>query len=181
MTTAEALINYWFSEAIRVAWFRSTPELDRQIAERWQHHWELARHHHYDHWNDTPHRALALVILFDQIPLNIFRGDERCFASENQAVAVSYQAIDSGFDQQLSQEQLPFLYMPLMHSESLAHQDRSVKLFEQAGLEGNLRYARHHRELIRRFGRFPHRNKILGRTNTDEEREYLNSAEAFTG
>jgi uncharacterized protein (DUF924 family) len=111
----------------------------------------------------------------------MYRGQAKSFASETQAIAISLHAIEKGFDRELSTDRLAFLYMPLMHSEELVDQDRSVELFEAAGLESNARFARHHRELIRRFDRFPHRNAILGRQSTPEELEYLASNQAFTG
>ena len=111
----------------------------------------------------------------------MFRQQARSFATENKARQVADLATDKGLDQSLSAEQKAFLYLPFMHSENLADQDKSVELFEKAGLTENLRYAKHHRELIQRFGRFPHRNRILGRESTAEEEDYLNSKEAFLG
>lgn len=111
----------------------------------------------------------------------MFRDRPEAFASEAKAIDVSKAAIDERLDQALAGEQLAFLYMPLMHSEDLEDQDRSVALFEAAGLDDNLRFARHHRALIQRFGRFPHRNAILGRSSTQEELDYLASKAAFKG
>lgn len=143
--------------------------------------WRQAAAGEFKHWKETPEGCLALVILLDQFPLNMFRGQPISFSTEQQAVAVSKFAIDQRFDQRLPATQLAFLYMPLMHSENLADQDLSVRLFEAAQLENNLRFAQHHRELIRKYGRFPHRNAILGRPNTPEEIAYLASREAFLG
>jgi uncharacterized protein (DUF924 family) len=125
--------------------------------------------------------VLALVIVLDQFPLNMFRGQRESFATEAAAREAAVQAIAWGFDQSLTDEQKAFLYLPFMHSEDLADQDRAVALYEGAGLENSLKWARHHRELIRRFGRFPHRNAILGRPSTPEELAYLGSAGAFKG
>ena len=111
----------------------------------------------------------------------MYRGQARSFSTEARAIEVVLGAIDQGLDQQAPPEQRAFLYMPLMHSEELTHQDLSVSLFEAAGLASNARFARHHRELIRRFGRFPHRNRALGRDSTAEELAYLASDQAFTG
>ena len=111
----------------------------------------------------------------------MFRGTAKSFSTEVKAINVSRKAISNGFDKLLSTTQLSFLYMPFMHSEILENQNYSVKLFEQAGLESNIRFAKHHRSLIERFGRFPHRNEILKRTNTSEELEYLASPQAFKG
>lgn len=175
------VLDFWFSDAIRPAWFRSTPALDTDIRESFAAAWQQAADGEMDHWAASAEGALALVILLDQFPLNMFRGQPESFATESKAIAVCRQAIDNGLDRQLSGAHLAFLYMPLMHSENLADQDLSVTLFEAAGLNDNLRFARHHRELVRRFGRFPHRNAILGRESTEEEGRYLASDQAFLG
>jgi uncharacterized protein (DUF924 family) len=175
------ILDFWFAEANRRAWFRSTPAQDADIRARFETAWQRAARGEFDHWTATADGALALVILLDQLPLNMFRNLPQAFATETRAVAVCKTAIDAGFDGQLPGERKAFLYMPLMHSEQLADQDLAVALFEAAGLADNLRFARHHRDLIRRFGRFPHRNTILGRDSTPLELEYLASEGAFTG
>jgi uncharacterized protein (DUF924 family) len=180
MTAAEVL-DFWFAEGMRGQWFRATPALDEAIRTRFEPAWQAAAGGEYDDWAQTASGALALVIVLDQFPLNMFRGQPRAFSSEQQAVVVTLAAIERGLDRQLSGDRLAFLYMPLMHSEDLTHQDLSVRLFEAAGLEENLRFARHHRDLVARFGRFPHRNAILGRESTAGERAYLASGKAFTG
>jgi len=121
------------------------------------------------------------VIVLDQFPLNLFRGQPESFATEAAARFVADRAIARGFDRTLPPVQRQFLYLPFMHGEALADQERSVRLYQQPGLEEGLRFARHHHDLIARFGRFPHRNTILGRASTAEERAYLASPEAFHG
>jgi uncharacterized protein (DUF924 family) len=175
------VLDFWFADDIRPAWFRSTPALDALIRDRFEAAWRQAAGGALDHWTASADGALALVILLDQLPLNMFRGRPESFATEQKAVAVCRQAVADGLDRQLPGERLAFLYMPLMHSENLADQDSAVALFEAAGLDDNLRFARHHRELIRRFGRFPHRNAVLGRQATPGELAYLASKEAFLG
>jgi len=175
------IIAFWFGEPMKQHWFRSTPALDREIRKRFESTWEQAATGKYRSWTQMPEGCLAMAIVLDQFPLNMYRGQARAFSTEAQAIAVALHAVDKGFDRQLTGQRLAFLYMPLMHSEELAHQDRSVHLFEQSGLEANARFARHHRELIRRFGRFPHRNAILGRCSTAEELAYLATKEAFKG
>ena len=177
----EAFIAFWFSEPVSKLWFNSTPAFDDELRDRFAALYEQAAQGQLDSWQSSAHGALALVILLDQIPLNIFRGQAQSFATEQQARAIAGRAIEQGFDRQLTDAQKSFMYMPFMHSENLQDQDRSVDLYTSAGLDANLRFARHHRELIRRFGRFPHRNAILGRASTPEEIEYLNSKEAFLG
>jgi len=179
--TAHELIDFWFSKPARERWFDSTPEFDRQVRERFLSTYEAAAAGELDHWQQTPAGALALVIALDQFPLNMFRGEARSFDTEARSREVAAAAIEQGLDEPLEDEQKAFLYLPFMHSESLADQDRSVALFEAAGLTDNLKWAYHHRDIVRRFGRFPHRNAILGRQSTAEEQAYLNSDEAFTG
>ena len=125
--------------------------------------------------------CLALVILFDQFPLNMYRGEARSFATEARSREVARAAIDRGFDRDMPAEQKCFLYMPFMHSENLQDQELALQLFDQPGLEDNMRFARHHHGIVAQFGRFPHRNEALGRSSTEAENEYLNSKEAFTG
>jgi uncharacterized protein (DUF924 family) len=111
----------------------------------------------------------------------MFRGQARAFASEAKAIEIALAAVGRGLDRLLPGERVAFLYMPLMHSENLAHQQLSVRLFERAGVTSNLHFARHHLELVQRFGRFPHRNAILGRSSTPQEMAYLASPQAFKG
>lgn len=179
--TPNDILEFWYSEKMRPGWFASTPELDAQIRAQHEPLWRAAAEGKLDDWKNSPEGCLALVIVLDQLPLNMFRGEARSFATEQQAVAICKHAIARGYDRSITPDRLAFLYMPLMHSESLADQDLCVKLFEQAGLDANLRFARHHRELVRKFGRFPHRNAILGRASSREEIEYLASKEAFLG
>lgn len=167
------ILTFWFSDEVKPKWFNSTPAFDDQLRNSYQRVWGLARAGTYDHWELEPEGVLALVIILDQFPLNMFRNDARQYSTEAHARKVADRAIDQGFDETLTPEQKAFLYLPFMHSESLADQDRAVELYDRAGLEDNLRYAHHHRDVIRRFGRFPHRNEALGRTSTREEMEYL--------
>ena len=175
------IIEYWYDDRIKPCWFRSTPELDQQIRDRYADLWQRACNGELDHWLDSAEGCLALVILLDQFPLNMFRGEPRAFSSEAKAVDCCLHALDRGFDNSLGRDRLAFLYMPLMHSENPEHQALSVRLYEAAGLDENARFARHHRDIIARFGRFPHRNAILGRRSSPAEIDYLNSPEAFTG
>jgi uncharacterized protein (DUF924 family) len=175
------IVSFWFSEPVKKLWFNATPEFDAELEQKYLSLVECAERGELNDWAEDAYGALALVIILDQLPLNIFRGQARSFATEAKAREFAQRAIDNGLDQTLSGEQKAFLYLPFMHSENLADQDKSVELFEQAGLTENVRYAKHHRDLIRRFGRFPHRNRVLGRESTAEEIDYLNSKEAFLG
>ena len=162
-------------------WFNSTTDFDNDIRTKYQTLWEQASNHQLDIWQETPSGSVALAIVLDQFPLNMFRGTAKSYSTENQAINVSRLAISKKYDHQLNSLELPFLYMPLMHSEDVNDQNDSVRLFEQAKLDKNIRFAKHHQNIILKFGRFPHRNKALNRTSTAEELEYLASAQAFKG
>jgi uncharacterized protein (DUF924 family) len=179
---ARLLLDFWFSPRAQRGWFAATPALDREIRERFLALWQAGAAGELGHWTASPALALALVIVLDQLPLNMFRGSAAAFSTEAAARQVARQAIDQGFDRTLSDQERQFIYLPFMHSEDLADQEHSVRLFESAaGLDQALHWARHHRDLIRRFGRFPHRNAALGRTSTMEELAYLETPGAFRG
>jgi uncharacterized protein (DUF924 family) len=179
--TPQNILDFWYSEEMKNRWFSSTPGLDTKIRNQFEALWHKAATGELDGWKGTPEGCLALAIVLDQLPLNMFRGKAESFKTEQQAVEIAKHAIDKGYNQRLPADRLAFLYMPLMHSENLADQDFSVGLFKAAKLESNLRFAQHHRELIRKYGRFPHRNRLLGRQSTPDELEYLASREAFLG
>jgi uncharacterized protein (DUF924 family) len=178
MTPGE-IIDFWFSAASRERWFNSMPGYDREVRARYEALWEQARDGRLAEWEQTPEGALALVLLLDQMPLNMFRGQRASFSTEAQSREVAGRAIARGFDRLMPDSHKVFLYLPYMHSETPADQDRSVELFERAGLADNLRWAEHHRGIIRRFGRFPHRNAILGRASTPDELAWLASPDGF--
>ncbi|MEM7400650.1 MAG: DUF924 family protein [Pseudomonadota bacterium] len=167
------VLDFWFSDTSKERWFNSTNEFDLIIKSKFENLWESAAAGELGYWKNDAESALALVIVLDQFPLNMFRGKTKSFTTESDAIEVAHYAITNNFDKNLTKIKLPFLYMPLMHSENLNDQILSVKLFKKAKLESNLRFAEHHREIIKQFGRFPHRNIILGRTSTNEELEYL--------
>jgi len=181
ITIPEEILEFWFSDRIQPYWFKSTPELDEEIKQRFENTWLQASNNALDDWLLTAHGALALAIVLDQFPLNMYRGLAKSFQTEAKAIEIAKQAIQRGVDKEIAKDKIMFLYMPLMHSESIEDQNLSVKLFSQAGLSDNLRFAKHHQALIEKYGRFPHRNSILGRNSTAEELRYLNSPEAFTG
>jgi uncharacterized protein (DUF924 family) len=183
--TPASILDFWHSDEIKKAWFASTPELDAQILNQYESLWQKATQGELEDWKNTADGSLALIILLDQFPLNMFRSTPQSFSSEQQAISVCYHAIKEGFDQEIMQqsgtERIAFLYMPLMHSEKITDQDNAVKYFVATGIEGNIHFAKHHREIIRKYGRFPHRNAILGRENSVTEDLYLESKEAFLG
>jgi len=176
-----ALVDFWFSKEASKHWFNSTPEFDQQLLADYGTCWEQAKQGELDQWSETAIGSLALVILLDQIPLNIFRGKPDSFSTEAQAITVARAAVDVGFDTELTTRQKAFLYMPFMHSESLDDQRLGLKLYDQPGLEDNHRFSKHHYDIVERFDRFPHRNEILGRVSSQAEIEYLNSKQGFKG
>jgi len=175
------VLAFWFAEATQPLWFASTPDFDEALRARFLATYQTAAAGQLANWEASVEGALALVIVLDQFPLNLFRGQAESFATAPAARAVADRAIARGFDQAMPPVQRQFLYLPFMHSETLADQERSARLYQQPGLEDSLRFARHHRDLIARFGRFPHRNAPLGRVSTAEELAYLTSPEAFHG
>ncbi|WP_455374842.1 DUF924 family protein [Kaarinaea lacus] len=179
--TPEDIIKFWFEEIDRKIWFNSTPEFDDHLRDRFEQVYLAALNNELKDWENSPVGCLALVIVLDQFPLNMYRGKAESFSGEIKSRSVAQWAIEKHFDEQLNSDQKAFLYMPFMHSENPEDQDLSVSLYEKAGLENNLRFARHHRDIVRKYGRFPHRNKILGRKSTQAEIAYLDSDEAFRG
>jgi uncharacterized protein (DUF924 family) len=177
----QALVDFWFSDEASQYWFNSTTAFDHQLQADYGAVWQQAKQGELDPWGETAIGSLALVILLDQIPLNIFRGKPDSFSTEAQSIIVARAAIDNGFDTELTTQQKSFLYMPFMHSENLQDQMLALELFDQPGLESNLRFSKHHNDIVKRFGRFPHRNVILGRESSQAEIEYLNSKQAFNG
>lgn len=173
------VIDYWFSEKSKQFWFASTPSIDKEITSRYETVWEKAASGGLSSWGETADGSVALIIILDQFPLNMFRGKAKGFKTESMAVEVALNAIDNGFDEEMDNEKLLFLFMPLMHSENLDHQNLQVYLFEKYNF--NLEFSKHHRDLVKKFGRFPHRNEILGRMSTMEELDYLLSDNAFRG
>jgi uncharacterized protein (DUF924 family) len=181
VTHAAEVLTFWFAPTVRPLWFAATPDFDEALRARFLATYRAAAAGRLTDWETTAEGALALVIVLDQFPLNRFRGQSERFATEAAARAVADRAIARGFDRAVPPIQRQFLYLPFMHGEALADQDRAVRLYQQPGLEEGLRFARHHRDLMVRFGRFPHRNAILGRISTPEERAYLASPGAFHG
>lgn len=181
MIDVEEIIEFWYAESTRKRWFNSTAEFDQSLATKYSDVWQQALDGQYDDSMQSASGCLALCILLDQIPRNIFRGDAKAYASDEKARAVCKHAIETGLNKALTADQSRFLYMPLMHSEALADQDLSIQMFAEAGLAQQSEFAHHHRGIIEKFGRFPHRNEKLGRISSKEEIAYLRSKSAFKG
>jgi uncharacterized protein (DUF924 family) len=184
MHDRDAIIQFWLGELDANGradaehsrrWWTKDAAFDRELEDRFGADVADALDGSREDWRDDPRGTLAYVILLDQLTRNIFRGTARAFAGDPQAFAATEAALARGFDRQLATDERYFLYMPLMHREDLAAQDRSVELFTaMAGASaGAADFARRHRDVIVRFGRFPHRNGPLGRTSTPAELEYL--------
>ncbi|MBO6785141.1 MAG: DUF924 domain-containing protein, partial [Alphaproteobacteria bacterium] len=167
---AEDILTFWFGHTDlardmerRDVWFRSTPEFDAEIVRRYSEAHERAGGGAFDHFVETPGECLALVIALDQFPRNMFRGSPRAFATDAKAREITRHALDRGHDLGLGSWHRIFLYLPFEHSEHLADQDRACELYAPLGEERALEAAHGHRDAIRRFGRVPHRNAVLGR------------------
>ncbi len=180
VATPDEVIAFW-REAGPERWFAKDESFDRVCHERFYLTYEAAARGDLAEWELTPEGALAVVLLLDQFPRNMFRGTRRVYQTDATALDVADRAIERGFDSQVEPALRGFFYLPFEHSESLADQERSVALNEAAGDEDGLTWARHHYDIIARFGRFPHRNAILGRESTPEELAYLAQEDAFKG
>jgi len=169
----EAVIDFWFNALAPAQWFRKDPALDAQIARRFGDWLEAAGRGELWPWRASARGRLAEVIVLDQFSRHVHRGAPEAFERDPVALVLAQEAVAQRADRLVDVTWRAFLYMPFMHSESLAIQDEGLRLFAQPGLEENLRQAHRHREVIRRFGRFPHRNAILGRATTRAERGFL--------
>ena len=171
--TPETVLDFWFSELTPEDWFRKSDETDRTITDRFKDlHLALSREIPGE-WRASPDARLALIIVLDQLPRNIYRGSPLAFATDGLALKEAKAALAVGADKAVAEDRRFFFYMPLEHAEDIDEQERCVTLFEALGNANYLDYAIQHRDLIERYGRFPHRNPILGRVSTPEEREYL--------
>ncbi|HSL00055.1 MAG TPA: DUF924 family protein [Rubrobacteraceae bacterium] len=171
----EDVLRFWFGEedAWREEWFTKSEDFDREIRDRFETLYESAASGTLDDWRESAEGALALVIVLDQFPRNMFRGDPKCYATDEKALATAKHALDRALDRELPPTRRSFLYMPFMHCEDLEDQRRSVELFRSLDSGESAAYAVRHMEIVERFGRFPHRNEVLGRATTSEEAEFL--------
>ena len=177
--TPGEILAFW-REAGRERWYTRDATFDNDVRSKFFGLWQQAAAGGLSSWETSDDGALALVIILDQFPRNMFRDDARTYSSDALAREVASRAIARGADMRIEALLLEFLYMPLMHSEQLSDQRRCVELFRKAGNPDNLRYAEDHADIIRRFGRFPHRNRVLGRSTTPEEQAFLDNG-GFSG
>ncbi|HEX4713218.1 DUF924 family protein [Phenylobacterium sp.] len=173
------VIGFW-RQAGPAKWFKKLTAFDEAIRLKFEPTHHRAARGEYDAWADTADGALALVILLDQFPRNLYRGSAHAFATDPKARSIARPAIERGFDRQVEPVLRDFFYLPFRHSEDLTDQDYSLALCAEAGDADDLKWAAQHRDIIVRFGRFPHRNRALGRETTPEEQEFLDEG-GFAG
>lgn len=178
------ILNFWFGHPDEVSygkprkqWFVKNSQFDQQVKNLFLDDYKQAATGQLNDWQSSPIGCLALVIVLDQFPRNMFRGTPQAFATDSQALGVAQHSVTQGFDRQLLPVQRWFFYLPFEHSENMQHQCQAVELFSQLAHDPDsvdtIDYAIQHLKVIERFGRFPHRNKILGRVSTVEEEEFL--------
>jgi uncharacterized protein (DUF924 family) len=167
------ILGFWFGELTYQDWFRRDEAIDATIASRFGGVYHELRDGVPEAWLQTPRGVLAAILVLDQFPRNMFRDDARAFATDDMALALAKQAIADGMDETLTPDQRAFIYMPLQHSEDDADQALSVGLYAMLGIPLNLDFALRHKAVIDRFGRFPHRNAVLGRQSTEAEAAFL--------
>jgi uncharacterized protein (DUF924 family) len=197
MKDAEKVLSFWFGEldehghahpSQAKRWFQKNSDFDREVHEQFEAMHRSVADGRCERWLETPRGTLAYVIVLDQLSRNMFRGTAEMFAHDASALRAALRGVDRADDQKLGIDERSFLYMPLMHSEDPKIQDRSVALFEKMRdavrperrerYAASVRYAETHRDIIKRFGRFPHRNSILDRTSTPDEVEFLTEPNA---
>lgn len=174
------ILSFWFDTTDltiemdrREVWFKSTPEFDNHLIEHFTEAHEKAAAGEFDHFVESPEDCVALLLMLDQFPRNIYRGTPKAFHTDPKARSITYQALDRGHHLKMSIRPKSFIFLPLEHSEELADQKRALELYATLKDERSMNAAQGHHDAVERFGRFPHRNKVLGRPNTPEEEEYL--------
>ncbi len=178
MSEINDVLGFWFERLAPEQWFEKDAALDDEIRAHFGALYRRAAAGGRDDWRETPEGTLALVIVLDQFPRNMFRESAKTYAADAKALDVARRAVERDFDLKLPEVRRRFLYLPFEHSESLEDQRTSVRLVrERGGNELAIDYAERHLKVIERFGRFPHRNEILGRESTEEEAEFLASGD----
>ncbi len=174
------VLSFWFGEQSspnygeqKSFWFQSTPDWDRKIQNQFEDVYHEAILGKLDDLSETPEGTLALIIILDQFPRNMYRDTPLAFASDQKALAVAKNGLIKKFDQSLTSVEKSFFYLPFEHSEDIVDQEKSVLLYQTLEDKEYLHYAKEHRDVIAQFGRFPHRNAILGRTSNEDETHYL--------
>lgn len=180
----EMLLDFWFApggastrDRRRDVWFKATPEFDKALAEHFRADYDRAAAGVYEPWRAAPQTCLALILLLDQLPRNLFRNSPRAYATDRAALEIAGEALARGYDRAVVPMRRCFFYLPFQHSERLCDQEMAMRLYaalpEHPDKAAFTEAARHHQEIIARFGRFPHRNGVLGRLSTSEEQDFL--------
>ena len=169
----DEVLKFWFEELEPKDWWKKSDDLDSEIQKRFSEIHKLASEGKLEGFRTSPQRRLAEIIVLDQFSRNMYRGTPASFAFDDMALRLAENMVADGEDLKLEKQERQFAYLPYMHSESLEVHDRAVELFAKSGLENNLKFEHAHRDIIVRFGRYPHRNKILGRQSSQEELEFL--------
>ena len=169
----QEILDFWFVEIDSKKWWVKDPDFDQEIRSRFDKFHAAARTGELVSWRRIAQGRLAEIIVLDQFSRNIFRDSSEAFASDGMALVLAQEAVERGVDNEISMVQIPFLYMPFMHSESGIVHEQAVELFTRLGTRSNLDYELRHKAIIDRFGRYPHRNRILGRVSTAEEEAFL--------
>lgn len=173
--TKSEILDFWFVETKPAQWFQKNSDFDNEIRNRFERDYQFAGQGIYDGWQDDPKGVLALCIILDQFPRNMYRDSPQAFATDGKALDVAKKAVKKQFDHLLTVDEKAFLYLPFEHSETMEDQEKSVALFSALKADNPVYYdyAVRHYDVIKKFGRFPHRNAALGRLNTKLEDEYL--------
>ena len=169
----EDVLDFWFSPKVKPLWFKKSEEFDAEIRQHFLSLYQQAANGILNQWREDTHHILALIVVLDQFSRNIFRNLPQAFTTDLQAVELTKYAVNNNYQQNLFIDEQTFLYMPLMHSEQKEYQEQCVHLFGELGKEDSLKFALRHKEIIDHFGRFPHRNQILSRKSTLEEKDFL--------
>lgn len=174
------ILKFWFEDSKPVQWFQKNPDFDSEISARFESDYTLAAQGIYNGWMDDAKSSLALIILLDQFPRNMFRGSVRMYATDAMALKIAKHAVEKKYDTMMGVNQKVFLYLPFEHSENMDDQETSLRLFKptQDVDPTYYTYAKRHYDVIKKFGRFPHRNKILERQSTKLEEEYLSKPDS---
>ena len=176
MVGPDDILKFWLDECTPEQWFNTSDAFDELVRERFEETWKQATEGRFSLWLTYPNGALAYIILTDQMSRNMFRNDARAFSTDRAALVAAKSAIDKGWDLRVDQSARQFFYMPLEHSENLCDQERAVRLIhERLDDTGYMLHAQAHREVIRSFGRFPHRNAALERKSTCAEQAYIDA------
>ena len=173
MSHIEGILNFWFFECKPEQWFKKDSSFDNNLRERFTNLVEKSLISKFDDWSDSKSGCLALILLLDQFTRNIFRDSPRAFSGDEKALKLSFQCLSKGYLINDNFQKSKFMLLPMMHSEDISIQDLSLPLFKNLNDQRTYEYALRHRDIIKRFGRFPHRNRILGRESSKKEIEFL--------